>query len=147
MAAKGCLELDCMEELIYTYTAVEGEGISKWGGYKRELITQNLSMLEESLVMCSLCAGVMRDACSVRSGLAQVCEDCVGDDTTHRPLGPTRGIVAKLGSRCPLLDRECEWIGTLGTIEQHMSECSQFIVQCPYIKYGCKSQLKRGVIT
>ena len=25
-----------------------------------------------------------------------------------------------------------------------MEECSEFIVQCPYIKYGCKKECKRG---
>ena len=142
MAAKSCSKLDIMEQLVYT--AVQGETSGKWGGYKRELITQNLTMLEESLVVCSICAGIMHNACSIEGGLAQVCESCMEDDTTNQPVGLIRTIVAKLGCRCPLLDRECEWIGTLSGIVQHMGECDQFIVQCPYIKYGCKGQLKRG---
>ena len=142
MAEKGFSELDNMEDLVYT--AIQAESGVRWGGYKRELITQNLSMLEESLVVCSVCAGIMHSACSIKGGLAQVCESCVGEDTAHQPVGPIRAIVAKLGCRCPLLDRECEWTGTLGSMVHHMSECNQFIVQCPYIKYGCKRELKRG---
>ena len=142
MAEKGFSELDNMEDLVYT--AIQAESGVRWGGYKRELITQNLSMLEESIVVCSVCAGIMHSACSIKGGLAQVCESCVGEDTAHQPVGPIRAIVAKLGCRCPLLDRDCEWTGTLGSMVHHMSECNQFIVQCPYIKYGCKRELKRG---
>ena len=142
MAAKRISKLDSKEAL--TYTVLKGEGSTIWGGYRRELVTQKLSILEENLMVCSRCAGIMRDACSIKGGLAQVCGGCLGGETESQPVGPIRATVVKLSCRCPRMEKGCEWEGTLGEMDCHLDECNQFIVQCPFVKYGCKKELKRG---
>ncbi|KAI6647283.1 TNF receptor-associated factor 4-like [Oopsacas minuta] len=134
-------QLDKIEDLIYITTAGT---CFKRGGYKMELVIQNLSSLEESLVVCSVCEGIMHNTCSIKGGLAQVCESCVGKETNHQLVGSIRSMIAKISCKCALSERGCEWEGTLGGLVQHLEECDQFILQCPYIKYGCKKELKRG---
>ena len=116
---------------------------NKRGGYKKELVTQNLTVMEESLVVCSVCRGIMHETCSIKSGLAQVCESCVGEEDSHQ-IASIRSTISKLICKCPLSERSCDWEGTLGGLVEHMKECNELIVQCPYIKYGCKEECKRG---
>ena len=141
MAEKRVSKLDRVEDLVFVNTR---ETSYKWGGYKKELVTQNLTALEENLVVCSVCRGIMHETCSIRGGLAQVCESCVGEEGTHQPIASIRSTISKLVCKCALSERGCNWEGTLGGLAEHMEECSEFIVQCLYIKYGCKKECKRG---
>ena len=143
MAEKRVSKLDRVEDLVFVNTR-ERETSYQWGGYKKELVTQNLTALEEHLFVCSVCRGIMHETCSIRGGLAQVCESCVGEEGTHQPVASIRSTISKLVCKCALSERGCNWEGTLGGLEEHMEECSEFIVQCPYIKYGCKKECKRG---
>ena len=141
MAEKRVSKLDKVEDLVFVNTR---ETSYKWGGYKKELVTQNLTALEENLVVCSVCRGIMHETCSIRGGLAQVCESCIGEEGTHQPIASIRSTISKLVCKCALSERGCDWEGTLGGLAEHMEECSEFIVQCLYIKYGCKKECKRG---
>ena len=94
--------------------------------------------------MCSVCRGIMYETCSIRGGLAQVCESCIGEEVSHHPVASIRSTISKLVCKCALYERGCEWEGRLGGLVEHMEECNEFIVQCPYIKYGCKRECKRG---
>ena len=140
MAEKRVSKLDKIEDLIFVDTR---ETSYKWGGYKKELVTQNLSIMEESLVVCSVCKGIMHETCSIKGGLAQVCESCVGEEDSHQ-IASIRSTISKLVCKCPLSERGCDWEGTLGGLVEHMKECNEFVAQCPYIKYGCKEECKRG---
>ena len=140
MAEKRVSKLDKIEDLIFVDTR---ETSYKWGGYKKELVTQNLTILEESLFVCSVCRGIMHETCSIKGGLAQVCESCVGEEDSHQ-VASIRSTISKLVSKCALSERGCDWEGTLGGLVEHMKECNEFVVQCSYIKYGCKEECKRG---
>ena len=85
----------------------------------------------------------MHETCSIKRGLAQVCESCVGEEDSHQ-IASIRSTISKLVCKCPLSERGCDWEGTLGGLVEHMKECNELIVQCPYIKYGCKEECKRG---
>ena len=141
MAEKRVSKLDKIEDLVFVDTR---DTSYKWGGYRKELVTQNLSALEETLFVCSVCRGIMHETCSIKGGLAQVCESCVGDEASHQPVGSIRTTILKLVCKCALLERGCNWEGTLGGLVEHMEECNELVVQCPYIKYGCKKVCKRG---
>ena len=141
MAEKRVSKLDRVEDLVFVNTR---ETSYKWGGYKKELVTQNLTALEEHLFVCSVCRGIMYETCSIRGGLAQVCESCVGEEGSYQPIASIRSTISKLVCKCALSERGCDWEGTLGGLAEHMEECSEFIVQCLYIKYGCKKECKRG---
>ena len=86
----------------------------------------------------------MYETCSIKGGLAQVCESCIGEEVSHHPVASIRSTISKLVCKCALYERGCEWEGRLGGLVEHMEECNEFIVQCPYIKYGCKRECKRG---
>ena len=138
---QGCTIINkIIKDLIFVDTR---ETSYKRGGYKKELVTQNLTVMEESLVVCSVCRGIMHETCSIRGGLAQVCESCVGEEDSHQ-VAPVRSIISKIVCKCALSERGCDWEGTLEWLVEHMKECNEFVVQCPYIKYGCKEECKRG---
>ena len=46
-----------------------------YGGYKREILTENLSDRDNALLVCGICKGIMREACFTRSG-EQFCSCC-----------------------------------------------------------------------
>ena len=140
MAEKRVSKLDKIEDLIFVDTR---ETSYKWGGYKKELVTQNLTVLEESIFVCSVCRGIMHETCSIKGGLAQVCESCVGEEDSHQPIASIRSTISKLVCKCALSERGCDWEGTLEWLVEHMKECNEFVVQCPYIKFGCKEECKR----
>ena len=140
MAEKRVSKLDKIGDLVFVDK--KDKSYNKRGGYKKELVTQNLTVMEESLVVCSVCRGIMHETCRIKGGLAQVCESCVGEEDSHQ-IASIRSTISKLVCKCPLSERGCDWEGTLGGLVEHMKECNELIVQCPYIKYGCKEECKR----
>ena len=78
---------------------------SGFGGYKRELLVQNLSVLEENLVVCPKCKGIMRDA-SVWNGLTS-CFDCSENSMCSSKSDLLRDNIAIMQTKCPLYDRGC----------------------------------------
>ena len=141
MVEKRVSKLDKKEDLVFMDK--KDKSYNKRGGYKKELVTQNLTVMEESLVVCSVCRGIMHETCSIKGGLAQVCESCVGEEDSHQ-IASIRSTISKLVCKCPLSERGCDREGTLGGLVEHMKECNELIVQCPYIKYGCKEECKQG---
>ena len=140
--------LDNAQELVYLVGNIgdgqeECSGCSQYRGYRKELLKEKLSLLEESFMTCGRCTGVLRQGCTIKEGLAQVCRDCVESDEVFQPIGAIRPAVLKIACVCPLSDRGCEWNGVLGTVLNHLEECDQFVVTCPFVKYGCKKELKR----
>ena len=102
MAEKRISNLDRIEDLVFVNTI---ETSYRWGGYKKELVTQNLTALEENLLMCSVCRGIMYETCSIRGGLAQVCESCIGEEVSHHPVASIRSTISKLVCKCALKKR------------------------------------------
>ena len=139
MADRGELREDIKEGL---YLTVRGERGEELAGYKRELVTQQLSEIEHQLLVCHKCNGFMRDACNTVSGTAMGCQVCVG--TGGGTVGTVRTMVSNLRCMCPLKHRGCAWEGTIGEVAQHLEECDCLVVVCPYSAYGCPKRLRRG---
>ena len=122
------------EQLIELLCISQAE--SGFRGYKRELLVQNLSVLEENLVVCPKCRGVMREA-SVWNGLT-TCFDCCENNMCSAKSDLLRDNIAIMQAKCPLNDRGCPWGGVLGQIRSHLAICEYLSMECPYAKYGCK---------
>ena len=59
----------------------------------------------------------------------------VSDSYTHcykmtQPCAGKREIKA-LGVKCSNMERGCEWVGTVGTLEEHVATCGFTLVPCP----------------
>ena len=108
---------------------------SGFGGYKRELLSENLSELLEGLVVCPRCKGVMRNA-SVFNGVS-TCFECCENSLCSAQSDQLNSTVGKIQSKCPLHERGCPWGGTLGAIKAHLGACEYLLKVCPYAKYGC----------
>ena len=139
MADRSELREDIKEGLYLTVRGGRGEELA---GYKRELVTQQLSEIEHQLLVCHKCNGFMRDACNTVSGTAMGCQVCVG--TGGGTVGTVRTMVSNLRCMCPLRHRGCAWEGTIGEVAQHLEECDCLVVVCPYSAYGCPKRLRRG---
>ncbi|KAI6647241.1 TRAF-like protein [Oopsacas minuta] len=64
---------------------------------------------------------------------------CRGEEQTH-PNIYVRDTVLSLKCSCPLSQRGCEWLGTLGECENHLDVCSYVHKKC---KLGCEIVLPR----
>ena len=139
MADRSVLREDSKEGLYLTVRGGLGRVLA---GYKRELVTQQLSEIERQLLVCHICNGFMRNACNTMSGTAMGCEACVG--TSGGTVGTVRTMVSNLRCMCPLRHRGCEWEGSIGEVAQHLEECDCLVVVCPYSVYGCPKRVRRG---
>ena len=139
---------------------VESED-GKYGGYKKDILTENLTDREVMLLICDICKGIMREACLTSSG-EQFCSCCEVRDPkspttkTNSPLLrskhakrpskqtpniPVRKMVDSLKCSCPLLERGCKWLSTLEECEEHLDTCGHVRDQC---KLGCGAVLQRN---
>ena len=123
-----------------------------YGGYKTEIITENMTERELTTFICPSCEGIVREACTSSSGKA-ICYCC--DIHTHTGTVPMRGkhsnpvpgpneyirdMVTALKCACPLICRGCKWVGTLGTCEDHLDVCGYVREKC---KLNCQVVLSR----
>ena len=130
-------EIDCKEWLLLIVT-----GKDKYGGYRQDLLENDLNQIEIDFCVCSKCNGVMRNACIVNGPDQKlVCEVCKmeGEDTI--PMVKARKNISELRAKCPLLKRGCVWRGILGEIDVHLDKCANFILSCPKM---CGAVLKRS---
>ena len=128
---------DVPESLEALTRVVGGEG---GGGYRRDLLLENLSDRDELFLICSRCGGITRDACTVSSG-EQVCGGCTNKEEQSLPNTQVRNTVAELKSRCPLSESGCKWSGGLKGCETHLETCSYFSVKC---QLGCGALMSRA---
>ena len=115
------LQLDQSNDLLY----VKKE--NNYCGYRREYLTQNLTKMEERLVMCKMCSGIMREA-SLSNGKT-FCLVCSATLNQPNPVKNVNESIEVLRIKCPLL-RECDWKGELSEAETHLEVCSFFLIQC-----------------
>ncbi|KAI6658066.1 TNF receptor-associated factor 4-like [Oopsacas minuta] len=106
------------------------------GGYKKDLLCQNFSALEESLLLCPSCNGVMRDS-SVWEGKT-TCHDCCENTTNSACSVLHRKNINELQVKCPLEEGGCPWSGKLCDIKNHLALCKYLSVECHYAKFGCR---------
>ena len=118
-----------------------------YGGYKKDILTENLSEGVDALLICEICDGIMREAYISRSE-EQFCSCC---EVRASKLKPTfkifkqkyskshtlsirtpkiRKLINSLKCSCPLLERGCEWLGTLEDCEDHLDTCGYVMDEC-----------------
>ena len=115
----------------------EGE----YGGYRIDILTENLSEREKIGFVCTKCEGIMKGACTSSSG-EQFCSCCRYIDWYNQeiPSVPVRKMINTLNCCCPLIERGCEWLGTLEDCEDHLDTCGYVHVSC---KLTCGVVLRR----
>ncbi|KAI6661692.1 TNF receptor-associated factor 4 [Oopsacas minuta] len=116
------------EDLVYIKTE-DGS----YRGWRVDLLVDNLSSkMEEKLLLCSSCKGMLRDACLYEEEFR--CGVCIPEGVAWQPVKMNREIVSDKMISCPLKKRGCEWSDTVSTAIHHLEECEFFPVLCPL---GC----------
>ncbi|KAI6649476.1 TNF receptor-associated factor 4-like [Oopsacas minuta] len=108
----------------------------KFGGWKVELLLERLSSkLEEKLLLCNSCKGLLREACLYHGELR--CRVCIPKGApSWQPVKMNSEIVNEKMISCPLKRRGCEWEGTVTVALLHLEKCDFFPELCPL---GCLS--------
>ena len=126
---------DTMDDLLYVKRSVGGK--TKYCGYRREYLAQNLTEFEKEISICNVCEGIMRKASIVKG--ETTCQLCSETPNELNAVKLVENCVNKLEIKCPLL-RDCKWKGKLSEAENHLKECKRFLVECIY----CEQVLIRG---
>ena len=117
------------DKLSLLYTTLSVDDVTRYGGYHRELFTRAFTILEEALVICTLCQGVKRDAC-VYQGMT-TCKPCSHCPDKATPVKDIRELVRQLSIKCPLAPRGCNWTGKASEGENHLQHCKELLCKCP----------------
>ena len=107
------------------------------GGYRSDILTENLSERESTMLTCTRCNGIMIEA-SISSTGEQMCVCCKREDEQIHPNANVRSTILSLKCACPLSKRGCEWLGRLKIVENHLTTCGHVYESC---------QLLCGVVT
>ena len=107
------------------------------GGYRSDILTENLSEREGAIYKCSKCSGIMKDASIGKAG-EQLCSCCITEKEQSLPSANVRNTILSLKCACPLFKRDCEWLGRLEIVENHLTTCGHVYESC---------QLLCGVVT
>ena len=107
------------------------------GGYRSDILTENLSEREIVIYKCTRCNGIMKDA-SISNIGEQSCGCCKREVEQMSPHGNVRNTILSLKCVCPLFKRGCEWLGRLESVENHLTTCAHVHQSC---------QLLCGVVT
>ena len=107
------------------------------GGYRSDILTENLSEREKAIYKCTRCNGIMKDA-SISNIGKQLCVCCKRKDEQIIPNENVRNTILSLKCACPLSKRGCEWLGRLEILENHLTTCGHVYESC---------QLLCGVVT
>ena len=116
---------------------VREEGAVK--GFRKDILTENLTERECTFLTCSRCQGILREACNSNSG-EQFCLCCKKKEEQTHPNLQVRNTVPFLESLCPIHQRGCNWVGNLGDCEKHLEVCGYVHEKC---KLGCGVVLSR----
>ena len=106
------------------------------GGYRSDILTENLSEREAAIYKCTRCNGIMKDA-SISNG-KQICVCCKRKDENTHSHESINDTILSLKCACPLSKRGCEWLGRLEIVENHLTTCGHVNESC---------QLLCGVVT
>ena len=107
------------------------------GGYRSDILTENLSERENSMLTCLRCKGIMIEASISNTG-KQICSCCIKKGEQSLPNENVRNTILSLKCACPLSKRGCEWLGRLEIVENHLTTCGHVYESC---------QLLCGVVT
>ena len=112
------------------------------GGYRCEILTENISEREETIYKCTRCEGIMKDCSTTEKG-EQLCACCLREEerSHSNSNAPIRITILSLKCSCPLFKRGCDWLGKLGNVEYHLAVCEYVYVSCELM---CGVVLTRG---
>ena len=121
---------------------VKGRYEVKYGGYRIDIITENLSEREKVGFICAVCEGIMKEAC-ISSNVEQFCSCCryIYSYSKETSNVTVRKMINTLKCSCPLIERGCKWLGTLKDCEDHLDTCGYVHVLC---KLKCEVILRRN---
>ena len=107
-----------------------GEGVKSgdYGGYRKDILTENLSEREKGILICKFCKGIMKKACISERG-EQFCS-CCEYSVSKGPHTSIREMISSLKCSCPLIERGCKWLGTLEDCENHLATCGYVYKEC-----------------
>ena len=123
------------DELLYV--KLTKKDVTKYCGYRKDYLSQNLTEMEQELIVCKECTGIMREA-SLYNGNT-TCLVCSEMPSRPNTVKMVQNSVAKLNIKCPLL-RDCNWNGNLSEADQHLNTCVHFLIEC----VKCQQILPRG---
>ena len=113
------------------------------GGYRIDILTENLNERDKVGFICTICEGIMKEACTSQSG-EQFCSCCrnihSGKEISNVPV---RKMINTLKCCCPLIERGCNRLGTLKDCENHLDTCGYVYVSC---KLTCGVVLIRNAL-
>ena len=114
----------------------------EYGGYRMDILTENLNERDKVGFICTVCSGIMKEACISSSG-EQFCSCCrnIYSYSKEIPSVPVRKMINTLKCSCPLIERGCKWLGTLKDCEEHLDTCGYVYVSC---KLTCGVVLRRN---
>ena len=108
----------------------------EYGGYRKDILKENLSERDEVLLICEICKGIMREASMSGSG-EQVCSSCEvqtfpleRSSSEQAPNVALRKMISSLKCCCPLNNRGCDWLGILNNCGDHLDMCGYVYCQC-----------------
>ena len=113
----------------------------KYGGYKLDILTENLTVREKVVLLCKQCDGIMKDACISSSG-GHFCSGCEKRDPNSKqtPNSAVREMINSLKCCYPLIECGCKWLGSLKDCENHLDTCDYVYEKC---KLKCGAVLRR----
>ena len=109
-------------------------------GYKRDILTENLSERENTMFVCVRCQGIMREVSISSDGGEQFCSSCKKEGEPTHPNHQMDNMVMSFKCSCPLITRGCKWLGALGGCEDHLDTCGYVLETC---KLRCGVVLQR----
>ena len=96
-------------------------------GYRDDYLAQNLTKMEQTLVVCKRCNGIMREP-SFMEG-ETTCSVCSNNPNKPNLVKELKSSINILEIKCPTL-RDCQWKGQLLEVEIHLTDCLHFLVKC-----------------
>ena len=111
-------------------------------GYRQDILTEILSERDKAILLCPRCQGILKEACTSSRG-DQLCSCCKRGAEQIHPNVSIRSFILSLKCSCPLSQRDCGWLGTLGDCENHLEVCNYVLEMC---SLGCGEVLQRGQI-
>ncbi|KAI6655882.1 Dynein heavy chain 17, axonemal [Oopsacas minuta] len=122
------------------FVEMEDAGVTSYRGWKRELLVEEIvSASEKKLLLCTLCDGMLRNACCFQRNQNKQarCDKCL--PANFRIYGRNivdliRSVVDERMIYCPFLNEDCKWTGPTLEIQPHLKDCQYFTLPCPL---GC----------
>ena len=109
-----------------------------YGGYRKDIVNENLTEREKAVLICKKCKGIMKEACISERG-EQFCS-CCEKLINKGPHTFIREMINSLKCCCPLIERGCKWSDNLEDCENHLDTCGYVYETC---KLKCGEVLRR----